>query len=248
MSALQTATVGFVRAGRRDRAEIPAPSHFTARLADDPRTRADAFALRHASYVAGGYIDPRPGGLFSDPYDDRPNCSSLVVYKNARPVASVRLCVLDTDPAKTGWGDIPAAHVFEDEVNALLAAAPASGKPAKATEINRLVRHPDFATDYELVFILFRFVSFMVLRQESDMMLSCVRRNHMPFYKRLEFCSVAGPRAYPELKFSTNLMACPQASYDTILNNYEILNSRATVTGCYDGLFRGETVSVFEGK
>jgi hypothetical protein len=248
MSSLQTATVNFVRTDRRDRQTVPSPSHFTARLAADARTRSDAFALRHASYVAGGYIDPRPGGLFSDPYDDKPNCSSLVVYKDDRPVASVRLCVLDTDPAKIGWDDIPAAHVFEEEVDALVKAVPAGGRPATATEINRLVRHPDFATDYELVFILFRFVSFMVLRQESDMMLSCVRRNHMPFYKRLEFGTVAGPRAYPELKFATNLMACPKANYGTILNNYEILNSRATETGCYDGLFRGETVSVFEGK
>jgi hypothetical protein len=88
----------------------------------------------------------------------------------------------------------------------------------------------------------------MVLHEGSDMMLSCVRRNHMPFYKRMEFASIAGPRAYPELKFSTNLMACPRARYESILNKYEILNSRATVTGCYDGLFCGETVTVFEGK
>jgi hypothetical protein len=248
MNSLQTAVVDFVRPNRRDRQDSTAPAHFTARLATDPDTRRDAFALRHASYVAGGYIDARPGGLFSDPYDDKPNCRSLVIYKDSRPAASVRLCVLDTDPAKTGWDDIPAAHVFEEEVAKLLAEAPAGEKPATATEINRLVRHPDFATDYELVFILFRFVSFMVLNDKSDMMLSCVRRNHMPFYKRLEFCSIAGPRAYPELKFSTNLMACPRTRYSTILNNYEILNSRAVETGCYQGLFRGESVAVFGDK
>jgi len=236
------------RTSQRPKLNKSVSSQLTARVAADPRTRADAFALRHASYFAGGYIDARPGGLFCDPYDDRPNCRSVVVYKNERPAASVRLCVLDTGSAKPGWDDVPAAHVFPDEVRALLAAAPVTDRPVKATEINRLVRHPDFAMDYELVFVLFRFVSFMVLHEKSDMMLSCVRRNHVAFYKRLEFASIAGPRAYPELKFETNLMTCPRARYGTILNKYEILNSRATETGCYDGLFRGETVPVFGTK
>jgi hypothetical protein len=242
MGPLQTTTRRFERTGRRAQSR-PTPSRLTARLAADRQTRTDAFALRHESYAAGGFIKPRPHGLFSDAYDDRPNCQSLVIYKDDRPAASVRLCLLDT--RKPGWDDIPATHVFEDEVRQLLYAASTAGRPAKATEINRLVRHPDFATGFELVFVLFRFVSFMVLREGSELMLSCVRRNHMPFYKRIEFAAIAGPRAYPELSFSTNLMACPQARYDTILDNYEILNSRATETGCYDGLFRGESVDVF---
>jgi len=246
MSSLQTASANLAQTRRRQPLDRSALSHLTVRVAADPQTRADAFSLRHASYVAGGYIDARPGGMFSDPYDDKPNCQSLVIYKDARPVASVRHCVLDTDPERHGWHDIPAAHVFPEEVRALLADVPQAAKPAKATEINRLVRHPDFATDYGLVFVLFRFVSFMVIHEGSDMMLSCVRRNHMPFYKRLDFVSIAGPRAYPELKFTTNLMACPQARYGTALNNYEVFNPRAMETGCYDGLFRGETVDVFE--
>jgi len=248
MSALQTASLNFEPTRRRPPLNLSELSSLTVRVAADPQTRADAFALRHASYVDGGYIDARPGGLFSDPYDDKPNCQSLVIYKDARPVASVRLCVLDTDPDNHGWDDIPASHVFQDEVRALLAEVPAAAKPAKATEINRLVRHPDFATDFGLVFVLFRFVSFIVIHEKSDMMLSCVRRNHMPFYKRLDFASIAGPRAYPELKFSTNLMACPQSRYGTALNRYEVFNPRATETGCYDGLFRGESVNVFEGN
>jgi hypothetical protein len=245
MSSLPIATATFIRPNRPEQHDRLAPGQLTARLATDRTTRNHAFALRHASYLAGGYIDPRPGALFSDPYDERPNCVSIVVYKRDLPVASVRLCTVDLDPAKTGWDDIPGQHVFEDEIHALLDRAGGPGKPAKAIEINRLVRHPDFTNDYELVFILFRFVSFMVLQQQADMTLSCVRRNHMPFYKRLGFEPVAGPRSYPELKFTTNLMACPSASYPTIRNKYAILDSGAVESGCYDGLFKGETVSVF---
>jgi hypothetical protein len=245
MSSLPIATANFIRPNRRDRQESLLLGQLTARLALDQTTREHAFALRHASYCSGGFIDPRPDGLFSDAYDERPNCVSVVVYKRDQPVASVRLCTLN--PARPGWGDIPGLHVFAPEINALLAAASTPGKPAMATEINRLVRHPDFTNDYELVFVLFRFVSFMVLHQKSDMMLSCVRRNHMTFYKRLEFQTVAGPRCYPELKFTTNLMACPSARYPVILGKYAILDSGATESGCYDGLFSGQTVAVFEG-
>jgi hypothetical protein len=247
MVYLQTTSSNLDRPKRRDR-HVTGGSELTARLALDRKTCADAFALRYESYLAGGYIDPKPSGFFSDSDDEKPNNKTIVIYKDARAVASVRLCVLDTNPALTGWDEIPASRIFPEEVAQLLAEAPATGRFAKATEINRLVRHPDFATDYELVFVLFRFVSFMVLKEQSDMMLSCVRRNHTPFYKRLNFQNIAGPRRYAGVKFETNLMACPAAYYGENLQNFPIVNSCALETGCYDGMFRGETVSVFRGK
>jgi hypothetical protein len=242
MKSLQSTPVNFVHPHRQDRQAAPGAGGLTARLALDRKTRSDAFALRYTSYLAGGYIDPSPGGLFSDADDERPNAQSVVIYKHGRPVASVRLCVLD--PARAGWDEIPASRIFPGEVAGLLRdAAPGGG--ARATEINRLVRHPDFATDYELVFVLFRFVSFMVLKEQSDMMLSCVRRNHTPFYKRLNFAPIAGPRRYAGVKFETSLMACPRAGYHANLRNFPIVDSGALESGCYDGLFNNQTVNVF---
>ncbi|OYV50386.1 MAG: hypothetical protein B7Y73_06470 [Acidocella sp. 35-58-6] len=247
MSNLQTAAVSFAKPQRRDRLQTLESSGLTARLAIDPETKADAYGLRYLSYLSGGYIDPTPSGLFQDADDEKPNCQSVVIYKHARPVASVRLCVLDSDDHR-GYTEIPANRIFPEDVEALLASVATPDRPSKATEINRLVRHPDFATDVELVFVLFRFVSFMVLREGSDMMLSCVRRNHTPFYKRLNFQNVAGPRKYAGVKFETNLMACPQQDYTANLQNFPIVDSRALETGAYDGLFHGETVNVFGSK
>jgi len=247
MSSLQAKTAYLIRQPApvlpqpfiRPSQEKPA---LTARLALDDATRKDAFGLRHAAYVAADYLDPRPNGLYSDPYDDMPNCSTIVVYKDHRPAASVRLAVLDSDPDATGWHDVPAVHIFHEEVETLLARS--ESEPfKKAGEITRLVRHPDFATDSELVFVLFRFVSHLVIKQKLDMMLSCVRRNHMPFYKRLEFAPIAGPVSYPGLKFAVNLMACPQSNYATIFKKIPLLNSNAAGNS-YDGLFQGETVAV----
>jgi hypothetical protein len=251
MSSLQTKTAYLVRQPAVQYPAIEAPvtrekresGTLTARLAIDNQTRSDAFALRHAAYVAAGYLDPISDGLFSDPYDDMPNCSTIVIYKDGRPAASVRLAVLDSDPDRIGWHDVPAAHIFHDEVATLLAPS-GSGQPKRAAEITRLVRHPDFATDSELVFVLFRFVPFLLCKQKIDMVLSCVRRNHVPFYKRLEFDAIAGPKSYPGLKFAVNLMVCPQSKYATIFKKIPLLNSTVSGTSGYDGLFQGETVAV----
>jgi hypothetical protein len=126
-----------------------------------------------------------------------------------------------------------------------LAAGVTHGRPAKLTEINRLVRHPDFANDFQLVFVLFRFVGFMVAAEQSDMTLSCVRRNHTPFYKRLHFDYVDGPRRYAGVKFETNLMACFNSRYDSVAKDVPFVGSAAGPQSSYAGLLQGETVNVF---
>jgi hypothetical protein len=219
-------------------------SGLTAKLALDEQTKADAYSVRHASYLSGGYIDPRPDGMFSDADDLRPNNRSVVIYRQGRPVASVRMSVYDRTPGLTGFDEIPASRIFPEEV-AALADCVTSGRPAKLTEINRLVRHPDFATDYELVFVLYRFVGFFVAEEKADMTLSCVRRNHTPFYKRLHFEYVAGPRRYAGVKFETNLMSCPNSSYGSVLRDIPVVNAGSGPASAYSGLLRGETVPVF---
>jgi hypothetical protein len=171
-----------------------------------------------------------------------PNCTTIVVYKDGRPAASVRVAVLDSNPNNTGWHDVPAVHIFHEEVDALLAPSK-PGEYKKAAEITRLVRHPDFATDSELVFVLFRFVTFLLKEQNIDVVLSCVRRNHIPFYKRLEFAAIAGPKSYPGLKFAVNLMACPKSNYAAVFKKLPLPNAN-TSAGGYDGLFEGKTVTV----
>jgi len=242
VSALQRVTTSLVRG-----AAIPQPvgTGLTARLALDAQTKADAYAIRHASYLSGGFIEAQPGGIFSDADDLAPNNQCIVVYKFGRPVASVRLCTLDQSPSLTGWDTIPASRIFPEAV-AELAAGVTHGRPARLTEINRLVRHPDFATDYQLVFVLFRFVSYLVIEANADMMLSCVRRNHTPFYKRMHFAYIDGPRRYAGVNFETNLMACKQDSYDRLMSDIPFVATDASSKLAYGGLLHGETVNVFD--
>jgi hypothetical protein len=76
------------RSGRA-RVQKISGSGLTARLVLDDETKADAYGLRHRSYLSGGHIDPQPGGLFSDADDLRPNNRSIMIYKHRRPAASV---------------------------------------------------------------------------------------------------------------------------------------------------------------
>ncbi len=124
--------------------------------------------------------------------------------------------------------------------------APNGAKHPRAIEINRLVRHPDFSKDYELVFVLFRFATYMTLHHQTDVMLSCVRRNHMPFYRRIiKLDDIAGPRRYAGVKFETHLMACDRSKYESVVQDVPIFNSNKITQGGYDDLFRGEAVNVF---
>ncbi len=241
MSSLQTVTTNIVRGTANP---LPEASGLTARLALDEQTRADAYAIRHESYLSGGYIDPQPGGLFSDADDLKPNNRCVVVYKHGRPVASVRLCTLDYGQEAAGWGEIPASRIFPEAV-AALGAGMEYGRSAKLTEINRLVRHPDFATDFQLVFVLFRFVSYLVIESGADMMLNCVRRNHTPFYKRMHFGYIDGPRRYAGVKFETNLMSCPRERYSQLMSDIPFVATDETSKKAYAGLLHGETVDVF---
>jgi hypothetical protein len=240
MTTLQAITTNLVRGDPPS--ETFSRSGLTARLALDDATKADAYALRHRSYLSGGYIDPQPGGLFSDADDLRPNNRSIVVYKHRRPVASVRLCTLD--PACEKEGEIPASRIFPEAL-AKLTAPRHEGRPIRLTEINRLVRHPDFATDSELVFVLFRFVSLLVIETDADMMLNCVRRNHTPFYQRMHFSYVDGPRRYAGVTFETTLMSCPRERYARLMSDIPFVATNDDRKRAYAGLMDGETVTVF---
>jgi hypothetical protein len=241
MSSLQVVTSSIVRGTVRAQ---PQETGLTARVALDERTRRDAYAIRYASYLAGGYIDPIPGEIFSDADDAKPNSLSVVVYKHDQAVASVRLCTLDYNATLTGWDDIPASRIFPEDVAELAASVP-NGRPPKLIEINRLVRHPDYADDYQLVFVLYRFVSFLVIEADADMMLNCVRRNHTPFYKRMHFGYIAGPRRYAGVKFETNLMSCPRERFARLMSDIPFVATDDNTKKAYAGLLRGETVNVF---
>jgi len=215
----------------------------TVRLTDDKMTKNDCYKLRYLSYFSEGHIEPCRSQKFSDEYDDHPDVQTIVIYKGRRAVASTRICVLNRDSNGHTSGAIPAEHVFPEVIENLLSGD--GGQPVqRVVEINRLVRHPEHAEDRSLVFLLFRLAGHFILKHNAGAVVSCVRRNHVPFYTRLRFSEVAGPRTYHGVKFSTHLLTCLRDQYDTVRRMVPMLDVTEADRVRYEGLSRGQTVAV----
>ena len=158
---------------------------FAARSARDPRTRSDAFRLRHLCYSSKGYIDSRPNRQFSDEYDSVSDNTTVVLYKEEQAVGSVRVCAMAPHARRRKTRHLPVAHVFPTDMQALLK------DRSKAVEINRLVCHPDHDHSPGLVFMLMRMADYVIRQQDPDFVTSCVRSNHVSFYKRLNLYDIA---------------------------------------------------------
>lgn len=233
-----TAQGGPAASGRKQ-SRVGASGGLYARLALDRQTKKDAFRLRHLCYHSNGYIDARANGEFSDPYDTVPSNTTIVIYKEARAVASVRVCGMDPSSADPKARNLPVSRVFPDDFAGLL-------KPAeRAVEINRLVCHPDQSHDQGLVFILFRMVGFMIQHHDPDLVTSCVRSNHVSFYKRLRFEAIGTPKQYTGLNFVTSFLVCRRESYDKVSKAIPALSISPAAHAGYSGLFRGASVPVF---
>ncbi len=236
---LAVAAQSKLPASERKQSRTGAFQGLQARLALDRQTKKDAFKLRHLCYHSNGYIDARPNGEFSDPHDSVPSNTTVVIYKDARPVASVRVCAMDPSSSNPEARDLPVTHVFPEEFDGLL-------KPAeRAVEINRLVCHPDLDHNQGLVFILFRMVGFMIQHHDPDLVTSCVRSNHVGFYKRLRFESIGSPKKYTGLNFMTSFLVCRRESYDRVSKAIPALSISPAARAGYNALFRGSSVPVF---
>jgi len=212
---------------------------YTATLAHTNETLQDAFRLRHACYVDSGFIEPRPDKIFSDRFDALPSSATIVVYDESGAVASVRVCFLSRQEREA-----PVHHAFRQEVDAIMDTASSSKADVEAAEITRLVRSPDCANNQGLVFLLYRLAGHLVLANDVQVILSSVRRNHVPFYHRLGFVDVAGPRPYPGLNCPMHLLKCPRSEYDRVRAAFPLMNPDATPPGTFDDFVSGRPITM----
>ena len=219
-------------------------SKLHARLASDPVTRHDAYALRYTSYVAGGHISPSPTSLFSDPHDDDPNARTVVVYAGGEAIGSARVSLMDVVDGSNISKPVPAYNVFPDEISGIMRHVPDADRPKRAVEITRLVRHPSFDEDHGLILLLLRLVGYVITELDADAVLSCVRRNHVPFYRRLGLRLIAGPKPYPKLNFETYLLARSRADFGDMHRMAPVFELNAAARSSFAGLLDGRDVQV----
>ncbi len=223
--------------------QIVPPRHkvrcYRAALALGERTRADAYSLRYASYLDSGFIERRPEATFHDGYDALADAQTIVVYEEGRAVASVRVCFLADHDKRS-----PAHQAFPDEVDRILAETSCGRTSTKAAEITRLVRSPNSANNQGLVFLLYRLAGRLVLARDVQVILSSVRRNHAPFYRRLGFAAVTGERPYPGLNCPMSLLRCARSDYDRVRAGFPIMDPDAVPPGLFDGFERGQPIDM----
>lgn len=221
-----------------------APKHrhgeYTARLALDTPTKQDAYRLRYDSYLASGFIQPNESRTFSDKFDTLDNATTIVVYAERQPIASVRACFLSQTSDITS----PAKETFPDELGAILRDSMPSRHALEGVEITRLVRSPAAANNQGLVFVLYRLAGHLALLNDFKFVLSCVRQNHVPFYKRLRFTEASEPKAYPGLNCPMQMLVCTRADYDAVRAGFPIMDSEASPAGHFDGFLTGESINV----
>lgn len=230
-----------VAAQARLRANIPvrnADRQYVLRRAVTSAIKRDAYGLRHQSYLHGGYIDPRPDGLFLDRFDPLPTSQTIVVYENRLPVASVRVCFFSRDNVTTA----PAGVTFPDEVSELLDGLPAHRGRVQGAEITRLVRSPAAENNQGLVFLLLRAAGYVALQEDVPLLISCVRQNHVAFYRRIGCYPAGDLRPYPGLKCPMQLLACPRESYDDARAAFPIMDPMAGPASAFDGFMQGRPV------
>ncbi|HEY4040536.1 MAG TPA: hypothetical protein VGM32_01690 [Rhodopila sp.] len=229
--------------GEKRSAVVPRSSwdtQYSARLALDPQTKQDAYRLRYQSYLASGFIEPNETGLFQDQYDSLPNCQTTVIYDQGVAVASVRTCTLAFGSSQRS----PAIDTYPQEVAELLRQSSTIGIGGRGIETTRLVRSPVGENNQGLVFLLYRLAGYLGMRAHTQVLLACVRQNHVPFYRRLGYDPVTPPRPYPGLSCPMLLMSCTRQRYDEIRKTFPHIDPYAGTNSTLDGFLSGETVSI----
>jgi hypothetical protein len=241
------ATRGHADAGNRKADWIKARNtdRLEACLAMTETVKKQAYTLRHDGYLSVGYIEAQKQGFLRDQYDNYRSSKTIVLYKNGAAAASARVCLLDPASKVPGAAAVPAHEMFGNEINELLQGMGTADRPARAVEITKLARHPDFMKDNDLVFAMFRMTGYLILHFDADVVLTSVRASHVPFYKRLGFRNIAEPRPHPKLNVATGLMACFRDSYDGVQKTVPVMNALSSDDDIYPRFMGGELVPVF---
>lgn len=232
---MHSASVGF---GSNHGIPLGVPQ-YTARLARDTATRQDAYALRYLCYLDGGFITPNKQKSFSDKFDELSNTETAVVYQDDEPIASVRACFLSLSSPTPA----PARDTFPNEVEALLSPYRRSDRGMEAVETTRLVTSPRFANDQGLVFMLYRLAGLLGIQRDVRILLSCVRHNHVPFYRRLRYKEIGGPRIYPGLTCPMHLLACSRGDYDAVRGRFPLMDPDAFPRDDVSGFLIGHSMT-----
>lgn len=151
---------------------------FTATLCITAASQAAAERLRYAAYVASGDLEAAPQETLRDDYDGRPNARTHLLWREGRPVASVRSGIWS---ARYDWAPTEAAGLFEADLRAHV------GDGAAVLESNRFAVEPGLGRrlSMQAQLLLFRIQDLSCRYDDCRHIVTAVRPRHARFYERM---------------------------------------------------------------
>jgi hypothetical protein len=158
------------------------------RRADTPGEKQAIYRMRHDAYTRAGTIQPRPSGIFSDPYDEEPNAWLIAVYIDGELASSVRLHISANLAAK-----LPAMGPFNDIVSSYLI------EGRMLIDASRFVSKLEYSLKYSAMpYITLRPTFLAEEYFDADFITAACLVEHQAFYRRMfGGAQWASPREYP---------------------------------------------------
>lgn len=220
-----------------------ASSHgLTARLALTEEDMQETWRLRHDSYVAHGFIEPRADGYFSDKYDRFETARSAIIYRNGMPIASVRICLFDPAATANGIPTMPAFEIFPDLIPPALEKAGPDGSQGLAAEASRMVCLPQYANDTKVIWALLRVGKYITEYFGANVSVIAARSRHVPMYKRIGFHQIGPARPYVGVTFSTALLMAFKPEYENVQKRFPALGTVQRGDLYFERLMSGQSV------
>ena len=158
------------------------------RRADTPEEKAAIYRMRHDAYTRAGTVEPRPSGMFHDPYDETPNAWLIGVFIDGELASALRLHVSASMtaplPAMSVYGDILAPHLRAGRT---------------IIDGSRLVSKLEYSRRYcEMPYITLRPTFMADEFFSADYLTAACRVDHRSFYLRMLMgVPWSTPRPYP---------------------------------------------------
>jgi len=165
--------------------------------ADSPEEKQAIFRMRYEAYTRGGYIEPNPRGLFTDPDDERRNAWLIGVFIDGELASSIRLHI-SSQPEHF----LPVAKGFPDIIGPRLAAGDLIIDASRQTSRLEFTRPYPF-----LPYITMSTVFIAEDHFKGDYITAACRPEYQGAFRRLcGFVNWAAPRPYPPLTSLQALM------------------------------------------
>lgn len=152
-------------------------NEYTLEVCMSDTSKRIASEIRYKAYREVGAIPENEEGLLYDEQDFQANTRVFLVWFQGKPVATIRNCMY---AAAYDWIPIESMHYFQQDFYAKL------GSKTPVLESGRFAVDPDFQgrQSFFACLLLFYAHGLNATAHQCKYIVSLVRANHLPFYKR----------------------------------------------------------------